>query len=120
MANAHRVNKSVKKVEKNEPVDKPVKVFYQMEGSDKIISDEEYPIKFANYSMLEKIWQESTIWFPKHEMTNDVPPEILKKIYLDIPKEPKVHVTKFIKPKEKANSFLEPTYSKDPALESLS
>ena len=90
-----------------------------MEVSDKIISNEEYPIKFANYSKIEKIWQESTIWFPKHEMTNDVPPEILKKIYLDIPKEPKVHVTEFIKLKEKANSFLEPTYSKDPSPESL-
>ena len=77
-ANVHRKNQSVtsneKKVEKNESVDKPIKVFYRMEGSDKIISDEEYPIKFANYSKIEKIWQESTIWFPKHERTNDIPP----------------------------------------------
>ena len=61
MANAHRANQSVKPVEKNDQCDKPVKIFYRMIGSDKIISDEEYPIKFANYSKIEKIWQESTI-----------------------------------------------------------
>ena len=38
---------------------------------------------------------------------------------MDALKEPKVHVTEFIKPKEKVNGFLEPTYSKDPAPESL-
>src|ERR1043165_8454614 len=88
MANANRDKKSekidvkkdngvknvVKKNELNEQSDKPVKVFYRMEGSDKIISDEEFPIKNVNYSKLDKIWQESTIWFPKHERTNEIPP----------------------------------------------
>src|ERR1044071_9073012 len=103
----------------NELCDKPVKVFYRMQGSDKIMSDDEYPIQFVNYSKIEKILQESTIWFPKHERTNDIPPAILEKIYSDNSKDAKVNVTQFVKPVDKSNSFIEPTYSKDPAPESL-
>ena len=44
-----------------------IHIFYKMKNSDKVFSNDEFPMKLANKDIITKVWQESTIWLSNSE-----------------------------------------------------